>query len=145
MELLREGVRPRSTASRASSRILKRESGTFCAVGSSQAIAFTSTTSCGGKTSGASAAGLVCESFEAVQVEAFSPGADYLPGHVELLADDLVLKPFSGEQDKLGTNDLGVGRCVAASGGFEMLPFVFGEDDDVWARPGHVHLSQGVR
>jgi hypothetical protein len=113
--------------------------------GISHAIAFTSTTSCGGKTSGASAAWLVGESFEAVQVEAFSPIAHNLPGHFELLTDYLILKSLCGEQNELGANDFSVGCRVAASGSFEMLSFVVGEDDDVWARPGHVHLSQRVR
>jgi hypothetical protein len=57
---------------------------------------------------------VVDESFEAVQIEAFSPVAANLARHVELLAGDLVIDPFGGEQYELGTDDLGVGRRVAA-------------------------------
>jgi hypothetical protein len=77
--------------------MLKRESGRFWLAGSSHAIALTSMTSCGGKTSGASAARLVGEAFEALLEEALSPFAHDLPGQVELLADDLVLEPVGRE------------------------------------------------
>ena len=113
--------------------MLKRERGTFCFAGSSQAMAFTSTTCCGGKSSGTSAARLVGEALEAEIAEALSPFADDLPGQIEFLPDGLVVEPVSGQQDELGTDDLGVRRRVAPGHRFEVLSLLFGEEDDVGA------------
>jgi hypothetical protein len=119
--------------------------GNACFAGSSQASASTFYDESWGKSSGASAAWLVGETFEPELAEALSPFADDLPRHVELLADELVVEPLSREQDELGADYLGIGCRVAPGSGFELLPFLLGEDDDARTRLGHAHLRQRGR
>jgi hypothetical protein len=79
--------------------------------------------------------GVRCEAglpgLETLFVKAFSPFADDLPGQIELLPDDLVLKALGREKDELRPNHLGVWSGVAPSGSFEVLPLGRGEHDDM--------------
>jgi hypothetical protein len=84
----------RSTTSRCSSVRVKRDSGRPWVAGSSQAIALTSATSCGGKTARATRARPVAESPQAILEEAPAPLADDPSGGVEANGDLGVREPI---------------------------------------------------
>jgi hypothetical protein len=106
-------VKPRSMTSRCSSAREKRESGTPCARGSSQATAFTWAISSGGKTPRAAGALQILDSLDALLAEAFSPAPDGLAAHLQALSDLGVGLTFGCHQHKLGSLHLTVGAGVA--------------------------------
>jgi hypothetical protein len=81
--------------------ILERGSPSFS--GNSQARAFTSTTTSGGKSPGPPRSRTVLQPLEALPEEALSPLAHHLPPRVEASSDLVVGKSLAGEKDHLGT------------------------------------------
>jgi hypothetical protein len=88
------------------SAIEKRESGLPWTVGSSQASAFTSTTTLGGKARRGAATCLLFESRQALFMEALTPLADDLPRRIEPRGDDVVGEALGGIEDDLGTDHI---------------------------------------
>lgn len=98
---------PRSITARRISAIEKRESGLPWSLGNSQASAFTSTTTLGGKTRRGTATRLLFESRQPPLVmEALAPLTDDLPWRIEPSSDDVVCETISGVQDDLGTDHI---------------------------------------
>ena len=95
---------PAARTCRRSSERLKRDSGSPSVEGSSQARAFTSATTRGGKSRRPTSPRPVLESLEAFSVEAFSPLAHHRARHIETLGDLLVLDTLRGQQDDLGAH-----------------------------------------
>src|SRR6266508_2074854 len=94
-------VTPRWTTSRWSSAREKRESGSPCVAGSSQASAFTSATCAGGKTARAARALAILEPGEALLEEPLPPAADHLRRRLPPAGDLGVAQPLGGVQDHL--------------------------------------------
>jgi hypothetical protein len=76
--------------------------GMLCVFGSSQAKAFTATTTSGGKNGRAPVPGLVMESGKTLLEKTLAPFRDDLTRHLEALADFLVLKARRRKEDNLG-------------------------------------------
>jgi hypothetical protein len=79
----------------------KRERGRPCALGSSQAIAFTCATSSGGKTPRSAWPRSVAKAVEALLEEALAPERDRPQCAVEAAGDLRVRLPLGGEEDDL--------------------------------------------
>ncbi len=89
---------PRSTTNRCSSDLLKRESGTPWALGSSHATALTSATSSGGKAARATRPRSILETLESLLAEASSPVSDAVGRHVYPRGDLAVGMPLGRQQ-----------------------------------------------
>src|SRR5215211_9535277 len=85
---------PRSTASRATSAVLQRLKGTPLLYGSSQAMAFTSTLTEGGKGWGPARARSIFQPGQALLVKALAPLRDHLRTGVQPGGDLLVGESF---------------------------------------------------
>jgi len=81
---------PRATASRASSSVDQRDSGTPCSAGSSHASAITSARTCGGESRGPAPPRSVLEPGHAVLEEALAPLGDNLAAAVQPLRDLII-------------------------------------------------------
>ena len=91
--------------SRAMSRSLKRDNGMPLSLGSSQARAFTSITTSGGKYAGTTASCLIPKTGQALFKETLPPFRDDLTGQLKPPTDLLILKPFGSKEDDLGPHD----------------------------------------
>src|SRR5215210_1076282 len=134
-------TRPRSTTSRAISSALQRLKGTPLLAGSSQAMAFTSTLTEGGKGRGPARAGPIFQSGQTFLVKALAPLRDRLGCGVQPLGYLLVGDFLGGQEDDPGAHHLpvrgGVGalvrrgrhaafrwaRCGTGSGWASLPPF----------------------
>src|SRR4030042_896503 len=101
-----EATMPRRTASRAMSVQLNREKGSPTSLGSSQARAFTSTTTSGGKKIRPTPARAFLQAAQALLAEPFPPLADDLPGQIQTCGDLLVFQALGRQQDDLRPDDV---------------------------------------
>src|SRR5215211_5930294 len=129
---------PRSTASRATSSALQRLKGTPLLAGSSQAMAFTSTLTEGGKGRGPARAGPIFQSGQTFLVKALAPLADRLGCGVQPLGYLLVGDFLGGQEDDPGAHHLPVRGGVGARSFVEDGTLLFGGLDAERALAGHL-------
>ena len=104
--LLKVATMPERCASRTISAELKRESGTPSVAGSSHAMAFTCTTTSGGKNRGAARSGSLFQPWQSLMEEPLAPQTDHVAPDVQGCADFIIGSSLCSKQDHLGTQDL---------------------------------------
>jgi hypothetical protein len=119
---------PRSTTSRWTSAVERRESGAPSA-GGSQATALTSVTSSGGKTARAPGPRFVAQAIEALVGESSSPLADDLRRHVEAGRDLGVRQTLGRQEDDLRALYVTVGERQLCGASFQLRSLFVGESD----------------
>src|SRR5215218_4719444 len=129
---------PRSTTSRAISSALQRLKGTPLLAGSSQAMAFTSTRTEGGKGRGPARAGPILQSGQTFLVKALAPLRDRLGCGVQPLGYLLVGGSLGGQEDDPGAHHLPVRGAVGARSFVEDGALLFGRLDAERALAGHL-------
>src|SRR6266540_3334700 len=128
---------PRSTTSRCSSAREKRESGTPCVCGSSQAIAFTWAISSGGKTARTTRPRPILEPRKPLVVEASSPASDDLRRRLQPPSDLHVRQALCGVEDHLRPLHDFVRQRVAGHAALKLGPLLAAQDDPVRAPSRH--------
>src|SRR5213594_1982953 len=103
----KDATMPRSIAACWMSAMLKRDKGSPCSWGNSQASALTAITTPGGK-AGSSMARPRFETGHSFFIEALSPLADDLSGSIEPRRNLIVTKAFGCAQDRLGSDDIAI-------------------------------------
>ena len=127
-------VTPRSITRRCSSAREKRDSGSPCVAGSSHAIALTSATCCGGKTTRATRARSVLQTITAIMKEPFSPLPDDPRGRVQPRSDLGVLRGIQHDPRALHI----LKRQLLSPSATHQLPTLsLGEHDPVTGRACH--------
>ena len=94
-------TKPVERICRAISAVLHRDSGTPVVAGNSQASAFTSITTSGGKNPGPPRAISVIESRQPMVKESLSPETDHFAPCIQPLGDFIISQPFVGKEDDL--------------------------------------------
>src|SRR5919198_5309953 len=107
-------TRPRLMTSLRMSGTCSRDSGRPRRLGSSQAIAFTSTTSSGGKNAWASPPGPLLEPVEALGEEALAPLGHDLPPGAQARRDLVIVEAFGRHEHDLGSHDVSIRQRVPA-------------------------------
>ena len=118
--------------------LLKRESGMPDWRGSSHAIALTCAISCGGKTTRASRAWPVLQTFQTLLGEAFSPTPHDIGIHIQTPADLDVRLTSSGVEHELCPLDLLMRARVARSDMLKLAALLCAQHDP-GSRPRHHH------
>jgi hypothetical protein len=104
----------------------------------------TATTTSGGKSPGATRAGLIVETGHALLEKAFAPeGHDLSPG-LEPPGDRVIGPAFGRQQDHLGADDLEMGPRIRSRARFQHARFLAGEDDSIGARSWHRPVEIGL-
>jgi hypothetical protein len=99
---------PRASTSRRRSGNDQRATGTPAAIGRSQAIRLTSTTTLGGKAGCPPAPRLFLKAGYSVVEETVTPFADDLARGIESRRDEIVAEPVGGQQDDLRADDVSI-------------------------------------
>src|SRR5262249_48186460 len=115
----------------------KRETGTPCVRGNSQAIAFTCATSCGGKTARAARPRAILEPRKPLLMEARSPARDDLRRRLKPARDLGIRQPLCRVQDHLRSLHHLVRQRVAGHPTLKLAPLLSGQHDRVPALPCH--------
>jgi hypothetical protein len=96
-------TKPEERTYRAISGVLHRDKGTPVVAGSSQASAFTSSTTSGGKNPGAPGAVSIIEPRHPLVEESLSPEIDHFAPRIKSFGDFIVSQPLVGQKDDLRT------------------------------------------
>src|SRR5215203_3387750 len=128
---------PRAIASRATSCVLQRLKGTPEVAGSSQAMAFTSILTSGGKGRGPARARSIFQPLQALLMESLAPLPDHLRAGVQPRGYLLVGDFFGGQKDDPGANHLPIGGGVRARPLLQDGALLFRRLDAVGALAGH--------
>lgn len=124
---------PERCASRTMSVVLKRERGKPRVTGNSQAMAFTCTTTSGGKNPGAARARSFLQASQAFVEEAFAPKADHVASHGERGSDLVIGAALSGQKNHLGSEHRKIWQCIFAGARLQDLSLHLGQVDSIWA------------
>jgi len=143
---------PRSTTSRCSSDREKRDSGSPCSLGNSQAIACTRATSSGGKTARATRQRSILEPRQPLVVEASSPASDDLRRDLQPAGDLHVRQPLGRVQDHLRPLHNRMRERVTRDPPLKLSPLLAAQNDPVRASSRHrrnrfaatTHLPQAL-
>jgi hypothetical protein len=128
---------PRAITSRATSSVLQRLKGTPEVAGSSQAMAFTSILTSGGKARGPARTRSIFQSRDALLVESFAPLPDHLRAGVQPGGYLLVGDFLGGQKNDPGANHLPIGTGVRACPLLQDGALLFGRLDAKRALGGH--------
>src|SRR6266496_3753781 len=131
-------VTPRWTTSRWSSAREKRESGSPCVAGSSQASAFTSATCSGGKTARAARALAILQAHEPLFEEPLPPAADDPRRRLQPTRDLRRRLPLGRVQDHLRPHDHLVRKRVARNPTLQLDALLATQLDHVSAPASHI-------
>jgi hypothetical protein len=132
---------PARCTSRATSAVLRRDSGTPRVAGSSHARALTWTTTSGGKNSGATRAGPLVEAGQAFVEEALAPTTDDVATDGEGGGNVIITATVGGGEDDEGPEHLKIRQRIFPGSSLENLAFFRRERDDIWAVSRH-HSSR---
>src|SRR5450759_4481038 len=102
----RRATSPLRSTSRAMSVQLKRDSGRPRVAGNSQAIALTSTTTSGGKSSGTTRAQTFLQTRQTVLVEPLAPLTYHVAPNVQSHSDLVITESLGGKENHLGARDI---------------------------------------
>ena len=128
---------PRVTASRASSALDQRESGTPSSAGSSHANAFTSATCAGGKRSRTARPRSLLEPRKSLVEEALAPLRHRLARDIQPLGDLRVRQTLAGQQDRLRPHDIPPRPRVSRRPATQLALLLDRQLDPVRTRPRH--------
>src|ERR687892_723987 len=134
---LKVATMPERCASRTISAELKRESGTPSVTGNSHAMAFTCTTTSGGKNRGAARPGSLLQSWQSLMEEPLAPETDHIASDVQGCADFIIGSSLCSQQNHLGAQDLEIRQRIFSSAAFQNFSFLFRERDLKRASSGH--------
>ena len=101
--------------------------------GNSQAMAFTCTTTSGGKNPGAARARSFLQASQAFVEEAFAPKADHVASHGERGSDLVIGAALSGQENHLGSEHRKLWQCIFAGARLHDLSLHLGPVDSKWS------------
>lgn len=129
---------PLLRTSRAISGVLQRERGTPELAGSSQASAFTCTTTSGGERPGTTRPFSVIEASHSLREESFSPEARDFSTRVQALGDFIVCQTLSRKKDNLRPRYLKIRQRIFSCSSGEFMCFLLRQHDFVRAFSRHI-------
>src|SRR6266545_929357 len=132
-----EATIPRRSTSARMSGTNRRDRGTRSVAGSSQAIALTSTTTCGGKDRRPAAAGALLQPLQALLEEPLAPHGHHVAGGVQAQGDLVVVHPLGGHEHDPGPEDVTIRRRIPPGALLQGLPRRPVENDLVRALSRH--------
>jgi hypothetical protein len=131
------GDMPERRASRTMSAVLSRDSGRPRVAGNSHAMAFTCTTSSGGKNRGPTRPRSFLESGQALVKEAFAPETDHVAAHRKRSGDFVIAQAFRSEQNHPCSENLEIWQRIPSRSTLQHAPLLTSEIDTERTVPRH--------
>ena len=136
---------PLLRTSRAISGVLQRERGTPELAGSSQASAFTCTTTSGGERPGTTRPFSVIEASHSLLEKPFSPEANDFATRVQALGNFIVCQSLSRKKNDLGPLHLKIRQRIFSRSVGEFVRFFWRQHDFIWAFSWHIYSTSLLR
>ena len=124
--------------------MLHRENGRPARAGNSQASALTATTTSGGKSPGATRAGMILETGQALFEKALAPEGHDLPPGVQTPGDRVIGAAFGRQEDHLGADDLKMGSRIGRGSPLQHPCFLSRQDDLIGTGSRHRSVAIGL-